>query len=97
MVLQVTKQVLAIYSWLVIGALFFFLWRIAAFFEQASGQRIGYRFLVVPGLLLGAGAIWYLRYDNDFVGQPVADLLLFGGGILLVLFGSRLQNLMTGE
>jgi hypothetical protein len=97
MLLETVKQLLAVYSWLVIGVLFFFLWRIARFYEDASGQRVGPRFLLLPGLLLAAGAVWYLLRDNDFVGQPAGDLLLFAGGILLFLFSNRLQKLMTGE
>jgi hypothetical protein len=95
--MQIAKQALAVYSWLAIGALFFFLWRIAGFYERASGHQVGHRFLLLPGALLAAGAVWYLRYDWDFVGQPIGDLLLFGGGILLFLFGNRLQKMMTGE
>jgi hypothetical protein len=97
MLLLVTKQILAIYSWFVIGIMLFFLWHVAGFYERASGQRVGHRFLVLPGVLLAAGVIWYLLHDSDFVGQPLGDLLLCGGGILLLLFSSRLQKLMTGE
>jgi hypothetical protein len=97
MFLQVAKQVLIVYSWLVIGALLFFLWRIASFYENASGHPVGHRFLILPGAILAAGVIWYLRSDSDFVGQPIGDLLLFTGGILLFLFTERLQRLMTGE
>ncbi len=95
--MQIAQQVLTVYSWLVIGALLFFLWRIARFYENASGQHVGHRFLLLPGALLAAGVIWYLRHGGDFVGQPIGDLLLFGGGVLLFLFGNRLQKLMTGE
>lgn len=97
MVYQTGKQILAIYSWLVIGVLFFFLWRIASFYEHASGERVGHHLLLLPGVLMGAGAVLYLQVDADFVGLPTADLLLFAGGILLLIFGSRLQKLMTGE
>jgi hypothetical protein len=31
------------------------------------------------------------------MGQPVGDLLFFGGGSLLFMFGGHLQELMTGE
>jgi hypothetical protein len=58
---------------------------------------VGHRFLLLPGALLAAGVVWYLRYDVDFLGRPVGDLLLFTGGTLLILFASRLQSLMTGE
>ncbi len=97
MLLQIAKWVLTVYSWLVVGALLYFLWRIASFYANASGQRVGHRFLLLPGALLAAGVVWYLQYDRDFVGQPTADLLLFGGGILLFFFSGRLQKLMTGE
>ena len=97
MLLQFIQQVLTIYSWLVIAALLFFLWRIASFYADASGQQVGHSFLLVPGVLLAAGVIWYLAHGSDFVGQPTGDLLLFGGGILLFLFSGRLQKLMTGE
>jgi hypothetical protein len=58
---------------------------------------VGHQFLVLPGVLLAAGVIWHLLHGSDFVGQPVGDLLLFGGGILLFLFSNRLEILMTGE
>ncbi len=96
MLLQIAKHILAAYAWLAIGLLFYFLWRIAAFYERASGQRVGHRLLLVPGGLFAAGVLWYLWVDSDFVGHPVGDLLLCGGGILLLFFSGRLAALMTG-
>ena len=97
MVLEIVKGALITYTWIIIGVLLFFLWRIARFYEQASGERVGHSFLLLPSGLLAAGAIWYLSKDVDFVGEPVGDLLLFVGGLLLLFFGSRLERLMTGE
>jgi hypothetical protein len=97
MALQIAKTVLAAYAWIVVGVLFFFLWRVARFYERASGQQVGHRSLALSGALLAAGVIWYLVHDADFVGYPMGDLLLFIGGVLLLLFGNRLQKLMTGE
>lgn len=97
MLVEVVKQLLAVYAWVAIGALLFFLWRIAGFYERASGQRVGHRFLLVPSVLLLSGAAWYLLDNPDFVGHPAPDSLLFGGGVLLFLFSSRLARLMTGE
>ena len=91
------KYVLTVYSWVVIGVLIAFLWRIAYFYEKTSGQRVGYYFLILPALLLTAGAVWYLVCGAEFIGQPTGDLLLFSGGGSLCLFGFRLQELMTGE
>jgi len=95
--MEAIKHILAIYSWAVIGILIVFLWRIAYFYEKTSGQRVYYYVLLLPSLLLAAGAIWHLVCDGEFIGQPAGDLLLFGGGALLWLFGFRLQELMTGE
>ncbi|MFQ6099935.1 MAG: hypothetical protein ACE5OS_01695 [Anaerolineae bacterium] len=95
--MEVVKYALAIYSWAVIGMLLVFLWRIAYFYEKTSGQRVPHYLVIFPSLLLAAGVAWYLVYSVEFTGQPVGDLLLFAGGILLLAFGGRLQELMTGE
>jgi hypothetical protein len=89
--------ILTVYSWVVIEILIVFLWRIAYFYEKTSGQRVGYHFLLLPAVLLAAGAVWYLMCNRGFTGQLAGDLLLCGGGALLCLFGFRLQELMTGE
>ncbi len=95
--MEIIKYVLAIYSWAAIGILLVFLGRIAYFYEKTSGQQTGYYFLFLPGLLLVIGACWYLVKNVEFTGQPIGDLLLFGGGLLLSIFGIRLQEFMTGE
>lgn len=95
--MDVVRYVLAVYSWAVVGVLLVFLWRIAYFYEKTSGQSVPHYLVIFPALLLAAGVVWYLVHSVGFTGQPVGDLLLFGGGILLLLFGSRLQELMAGE
>jgi hypothetical protein len=94
---EIVKTALTVYAWMVVGLLLFFLWRIAAFYERASGKHVGSRFLGLPGVLLAAGVAWYGVRNVDFVGQPVGDLLLFAGGSLLFLFSTRLVRLMTGD
>jgi hypothetical protein len=95
--MEAIKCVLGIYSWGIIGILIALLGRIAFFYEKTSGQKVGYYFLLLPAVLLAAGAIWYLTGDVEFTGEPIGDLLLFGGGVLLCLFGGRLQESMTGK
>lgn len=90
-------QVLILYSWAAIMVLIAFLGRIAYFYEKTSGQRTGYRLLIIPALLLTTGAIYYLVRRGGFTGEPVGDLLLFSGGALLSIFGYRLHSCMTGE
>ncbi len=94
--MEIIKYVLTVYSWVAIGILLVFLGRIAYFYEKTSGQETGYYLLILPGLLLLAGAVWYLWHEIEFTGQPVGDLLLFGGGVLLGTFGVRLQEFMMG-
>lgn len=91
------KYILAIYTWAGIGMLLVFLGRIAYFYEKTSHQQTGYYFLVLPGVLLMAGVVWYLVRNIEFTGESVGDLLLFSGGALLCLFGVRLKEFMTGE
>jgi hypothetical protein len=95
--MAVITLILVTYSWLIVGALIFFLWRIAYFYEKTSKERVGHPFLIIPTVLLAAGVIWYINAGGRFVGEPVGDLLLFAGGLSLFLFGFRLQELMTGE
>ncbi len=95
--MEVVKYALTIYSWTVIGVLIAFLWRIAYFYEKTSGQRVRYYLLNLPSLLLAIAVIWYLVRDVEFTGEPAGDLFLFSGGLLLWMFGFRLQELMTGE
>ena len=96
-VMVVTKYALSIYSWLVVGVLMLFLWRIARFYEKTSGQRVAHYLLVFPVVLLIAGVTWYLLHDVEFIENPAGNMLLFGGGLLLFMFGGHLQELMTGE
>jgi hypothetical protein len=95
--MEIIKYALAVYSWVGIGVLIFFLGRIAYFYEKTSGQQTGYYFLLIPAVILAVGVVWYLIYSIEFTGQPIGDLLLFGGGVLLFVFGTRLQEFMTGE
>jgi len=95
--MAIVKRILILYSWVIVGILLAFLWRIAYFYKKASGQSVRDYALLLPALLLAAGALWYLICGIDFVGLPVGDLLLFSGGVLLCLFGFRLQELMTGR
>ena len=94
---DILQRVLSIYAWAAIFVLIFFLWRVAYFYEHASGERLRHYLVLPPALLLVAGAVWYFFHSGAFVGEPVGDLLLAAGGAGLVVFGLRLHELMTGE
>lgn len=95
--MQTIGTALAVYSWVIIGVLTVFLWKIAYFYEKTSGERVYHSLAILPAVLLLLGAIWYLVTGDPFVGQPVADICLFLGGAGIAIFGMRLQTLMTGE
>jgi hypothetical protein len=95
--MRIAKYALSIYSWIIIGVLIIFLGRIAYFYQKTSGQQVGYRLLVIPGLLLLGGAIWYLTENPAFIEDAIGNMLLFTGGVLLMVFGARLRQLMMGE
>jgi hypothetical protein len=95
--METIQYILGVYSWAVIGVLIVVLGRIAYFYEKTSGQQTDYYFLILPALLLIAGAVWYFVFNVEFTGQPIGDLLLFVGGLSLSWFGVRLQEFMTGE
>jgi hypothetical protein len=90
-------RVIAAVTWAEIGFLTFVLWRIARFYEQSSGQRAYSHLFLPPLLLLPAGAAYYIAFDVDFVGSIPADLLLFLGGISLVIATTLLGQIMVGE
>jgi hypothetical protein len=88
---------IAALTWIGIAILVFFLWKIARFYEQSSGETVHSWIFPIPMLLLSAGAFVYLYQDTAFVGVPVGDLLLLGGGVTLLLASYLLQQAMVEE
>lgn len=84
-------------AWAGITVIVFFLWRIARFYEQSSEESAHSWLFLFPMVLLPLGAAFYMVYDVKFVGFPSGDLLLFGGGISLLLAAILLQQIMMGE
>ena len=100
------RFILALVAWIGVAALQVVLMRIAQFFERNSGKRSWYRAYLLPLVLNTTGAGSYLlhiikepaaiRAWPDFTGDPLANLCLFLGGILLVLLGAHLHDEMMG-
>lgn len=84
-------------SWLGITFMTFFLWQIARFYEQSSGESAYSWLFIFPTLFLPLGALCYLVTDTRFIGIPIGDVLLFLGGITLLLAAALLQQVMMGE
>jgi hypothetical protein len=97
------RLILAVLGWSGALLLELLLMRIAQFFEQNSGQPTGYRLHLIPIVLTMYGAGRYiLRIKRasdvwpDFTGDPIANLALGIGGIILILLGGRLYEAMMG-
>ncbi|MGC9357204.1 MAG: hypothetical protein ACP5GX_05035 [Anaerolineae bacterium] len=92
----------ALFAWSGILILQIVLMGIARFFEYNAGERTWYQAYLVPLLLSTYGAGRYLcriptqQEWPDFVGDPIANLALFGAGISLLLLGSHLHGKMMG-
>jgi len=95
--MRVVQDILTVYSWVGVGVLIVFLWRIAYFYEKTSKRWVGHYLLIIPGAILLAGVLTYLIAGKPLVGDSLGDLLFFVGGFGVAVFGIRLQELMTGE
>jgi hypothetical protein len=75
---------------------------IARFFERTAGQATYYQVYLIPISLTVISAVRYImRIPNverwpDFVGDPVANILMFIAGVFLFVLGNFLQEKMIG-
>ena len=99
-------SILIVYSWTVAAILVFFLFLVARFYELRFGQRSYYQLLLIPLCLFIAAAIWDAFFVNDYTGDPLLDfvgatgpdVLLFVGGLcLLILCYSLFRTMMGGR
>jgi hypothetical protein len=95
--MRVVQDILTGYSWVGVGILIIFLWRIAFFYEKTSKRWVGHYLVMIPGLILLGGVVTYLIVGKPLVGDSLGDILFFVGGLGVAVFGVRLQGLMTGE
>jgi hypothetical protein len=96
------RIVLAVLIWIGVLILQGFLMTIARFFERSAQQSTGYQLYLVPIVLTGIGAVRYIiripatgRWP-DFVGDPIANLVLLAAGVLLIALGNFLYEKMMG-
>jgi hypothetical protein len=101
---EILNSALIIYSWTVAAVLVFFLFLIGRFYELRFGQKSYYQLLLLPLLLFVAAAVWDVFVSNEYTGDPGldfvgalwSDLLLFLGGLGLIVLCYFLFRLMMG-
>jgi hypothetical protein len=97
------RVALAVGTWtgvvLIQGALL----AIARFFERHADKRTYYQAYLLPMALtlVGAGRyVWAMVAQvprPDFIGDPLANLCLFGSGLLVIALGVRLYRQMIED
>jgi hypothetical protein len=96
--------VLNLYSWALVGALIYILYRIARFYQAKYAelysdkprQRTYAELLLIPLALFPLAAARYALLDTK-VGDLVADLAFLFGGIVLAASSYYLYRLLMGR
>jgi len=87
------NQFLVLYTWFILAALLLFVLLIARFYQNFSGERTFFQLYVVPIAFFGMASIRYTSLER-IARDPVADLMLAVGGIILISLCIRLYWLM---
>lgn len=102
--IQILSSALIVYSWIVAAALISFLFLIGRFYELRFGQKSYYQLLLLPLFFFVFAGAWDAFASNDYTGDPALDfvgsfwpdLLLFLGGLSLILLCYSLFRVMMG-
>lgn len=73
-----------------------FLLLIARFYQVKSGQPTHYALFAIALIFFLVGALRYAFLQHGYVGDMVADGVLFLAGLLVILAGNHVFRLMTG-
>jgi len=87
------NQFLVLYTWFLLAALLLFMLLIARFYQNFSGDRSFPRLYLIPMIAFGAAAVRYTSLSK-IARDPVADLLMALGGVVLIALVLRLYWLM---
>jgi len=88
-------RLLALYVGLGVAVLQAFLFMIARFYQLKSGNRTRYGLFLVSMILMLAGDMLYSWRGPALAGDVAADLLLLGGGCILLGNAALLLRAMT--
>jgi hypothetical protein len=91
------SQLLLLYTWFALAAVLGFLLLIARFYERFSGERMRYRWFVLPIIGYGLASVRYASIDRlggDALGDALAAL---AGVALMVLCAHMLQRMVGGR
>ena len=87
-------QLLSIFAWFPVAVLLALLTLIARFYQKQTGEATYYPLFAVPIVCFGLAAAQQTRTNRIFT-DPIGDLLLFLGGVVLVILCLWLYHKMT--
>lgn len=90
----VISQVALLIFWFALAMLMFIMALIARFYEANTNQPTYYRWYALPVVLMGFSAVRYVSL-HQWGGDPVADGVMFIGGMALLGLCLRLYYSMT--
>ena len=88
------NQLILLYMWFATTAILLFLLIIARFYEQFSGKKTHYRWVILVIIGFGIGFIRYAEV-SVLLGDMPGDLILGSSGLFLIGFSSRLFWMMV--
>ncbi len=94
--MTILLKLLLIFIWAGAGVLIILLFRIGRFWQSQTGLQAYHQAFIAPLTLFVLAALRYVLIDCGFVGDIMADSLMFLGGISLSLAGYVLLKRMTG-
>lgn len=97
-------SLVVVLSWIIAAILVFFLFLVGRFYEIRFGQKSYYQLMLIPLFLFVAAAIWDAFFTNSYTGDPLLDfvgaffpdLILFLGGLVLIILCYYLFRIMMG-
>jgi hypothetical protein len=88
---------LTLYTWVIVCLILYFLFAIARFYQEKSGQRSYYAVYLAAIALYSLAALRYAWLAPVIVGDFLGDLLRFAAGITVISAAYFLLNLMIGK
>jgi hypothetical protein len=95
--ITIISSLLTIYTWVVVCVIVFFLFAIARFYQEKSGQNSYFAVFLVPIGLFAISTIIYAFSGAPAAGFFWGDVLRAAGGGILIVASYYLLNLMVGK
>ena len=102
--MHIPSSLLVVFGWIIAAVLVLFLFLIGRFYEVRFGQKSYFQLMLIPLVLFVVAGVWDAFFANSYTGDPLLDfvgaifpdLLLFVGGVVLIVLCYYLYRTMMG-